>query len=81
MKWFGNSERREYIKMKLCKLINAILYSRAQHLPRYTRHKKSVFQKTRGAVTGVWRYLVVTFVSASWITAYLMSKKLYSKSI
>jgi hypothetical protein len=45
------------------------------------RHKMSVFQKTNGVATGVWKCLVVTFVTASWITAYLMSKKLYPKTI
>jgi len=36
-----------------------------------------VFQKTSDVATGVWKYLVVTLVTAFWITVYLTSKKLY----
>ena len=36
-----------------------------------------MFQKTSDVATGVWKYLVVTLVTASWITVYLTSKKLY----
>jgi hypothetical protein len=56
--------------------MNAILYNRIhrQHLPSYERHNRNVFQKTSDAATGIWNFLAVTFITASWITAYLMSK-------
>ena len=54
--------------------INVLFLNRV-HL--YKRHKKIVFQKTSDVATGVQKYLVVTLVTASWITVYLTSKESY----
>jgi hypothetical protein len=60
--------------MNLRKLINILSQNRVHP---HKRHKKTVFQKTSDVATGVWKYLVVTLVTASWIIVYLRSKKLY----
>jgi hypothetical protein len=44
-------------------------------LLRYKTLRRNVFQKTSDVVIGVWKCLVVTFITASWITVYQMSKK------
>ena len=36
-----------------------------------------MYQNTRDVAIWVWKYVVVTLVTASWITVYLTSKKLY----
>jgi hypothetical protein len=37
----------------------------------------TVFQKISDVAIGLWKYLVVMLVTASWITVYLKSKKSY----